>query len=85
MLLPAFIVSLAKHSPVQLGEKAFTKGRTFCVVEYRTIACPQGAAEHIAACPHWAAFFHKHLHAIYPSPASKGNKVLYLHWQSACN
>ena len=27
MLLPAFIVSLAKHSPVQLGEKAFTKGK----------------------------------------------------------
>lgn len=35
MLLPAFIVSLAKHSPVQLGEKTFTKGRTFCVVEWK--------------------------------------------------
>ena len=38
MLLPAFIVSLAKHSPVQLGEKAFTKGRTFCVVEWKTVS-----------------------------------------------
>ena len=37
MLLPAFIVSLAKHSPVQLGEKAFTKGRTFCVVRMEDV------------------------------------------------